>query len=175
MHSQQTSPIGNKTMKKKPISTGHEKININIIPHRWTLTSIIPLPNLTKTWAFYAVLMTHFTSLSNFQEEPLSIHHKQYTTHQHTTRCLQSYSTFTALHNVNNTMAGGFNQLTTRGTPIIVDLIMCKTFDRVYIHTLTMKCIHTHHHHYYLIQIKLHQRTQRIHNIHITHINRTLV
>ena len=53
------------------------------------------------------------------------------------------HSTTTALHNINNTIASGFNQRIPPARTIAVALDMSKAFDTVNIHTLTKKLLDT--------------------------------
>ena len=53
------------------------------------------------------------------------------------------HSTTTALHNINNTIASGFNQRIPPARTIAVALDMSKAFDAVNIHTLTKKLLDT--------------------------------
>ena len=82
------------------------------------------------------------------------------------------YTVSSVLHNINNTIANGFYELTPHVRTITVALDMSKVFDIVNIHIL-QENFHTHHKHYYQVHSKLHQKTQIICNIQRTHINIT--
>ena len=74
-------------------------------------------------------------------EDTTPIHHKQHPIYLHTTWLQEQplYKHSTALHNINNTIATGFNQNKPAERTIRVALDMSKEFDIVNIHTLTHK------------------------------------
>ena len=46
------------------------------------------------------------------EKKPSSLHHKQYIPHQNTTWFLKTHDAITVIHNINNTIARGFTQMT---------------------------------------------------------------
>ena len=84
----------------------------------------------------------------NTRECDSSIHNTKHTKHHHNTTWVQTkHFTNTALHNINNTVATGFNQPIPPTRTIAVALDMSKEFDTVNIHTLTDKLSHTRTYH----------------------------
>ena len=90
------------------------------------------------------IIQTYLTSLSdskNTEEDTTPVHHRQHPTHLHAT-LLQKQplnKNSTALHNINNPIATGFNQNKPPERTITVALDMSKAVDTVNIHILTHK------------------------------------
>ena len=83
-----------------------------------------------------------------------------------------NHYTSTALHNINKTIATGFNQNTPPERTITVALDMSKAFD-THSHTHTQTTQNKHPTPHYLIHRKLHQKTQSIHHMQKQNINTT--
>ena len=91
------------------------------------------------------LIQAHIPPLSNCTLEksilPYITANKPNTPMQHWYKA--HYSTVTALHTVNNTIAKGFNQMAHPTRTITVVLDMSKAFDTINIHTLIRKLIQT--------------------------------
>ena len=122
-------------------------LNNNIIPHTWKLANIIPIPKPNKDMnigtsyrpiSLLSVIAKHWRRHYS--------HISQTTSHAYPRNMASkaNHSTSTALHNINNTIATGFNQNKSPERIITVALNMSKTFDTVNIHTLTHKLHQTH-------------------------------
>ena len=121
-------------------------LNTNIIPHTWKLANIIPIPkpnksnNIGTSYRPISLLST----LAKTLEKTILPYITDNIPHIPTQHGYKSnYSTNTALHNINNTIATGFNQKIPPARTITVALDMSKAFDTVNIHTLITKLTRT--------------------------------
>ena len=110
----------------------------------WKLANIIPIPKPDKDHntgtSFRPISLLSVISktlekaLLPYITNNIPQHHTQY-------GFKAKHSTTTALHNINNTIASGFNQRIPPARTIAVALDMSKAFDTVNIHTLTKKLL----------------------------------
>ena len=121
-------------------------LNTNTIPHMWKLANIIPILKPDKDHntgtSFRPILL--LSVISKTLEKALLPYITNNITQHHTQHGFKAkHSTTTALHNINNTIASGFNQRIPPARTIAVALDMSKAFDTVNIHTLTKKLLDT--------------------------------
>ena len=111
-------------------------LNTNIIPHIWKLANIVPIPNpnkdIDKGTSYRPISL--LSVLAKTLEKSLLPYITANTPTQYGYTTQQS--TVTALHTLNNTIAKGFNQMTSPARSITVALDMRKAFDRINIPTL---------------------------------------
>ena len=116
-------------------------LNNNIIPHTWKLANIIPTPkpnkdmNIGTSYRPISLLSVIAITLEKTLL-PYITHNIPHIYTQHDFK--SNHSTSTALHNINNTIATGFNQKKTPERTITVALDMIKALDTVNIHTVTV-------------------------------------
>ena len=121
-------------------------INDNKIPHVWKLANIIPIPkpnkdiNIGTSYRPISLLSVIAKTLEKVILPYITQTIPNITT-QHGFKT--KHSTNTALHNINNTVATGFNQPIPPTRTIAVALDMSKAFDTVNIHTLIDKLTQT--------------------------------
>ena len=119
-------------------------INDNKIPHVWKLANIIPIPkpnkdiNIVTSYRPISLLSVIAKTLEKVILPYITQNIPNITT-QHGFKT--KHSTNTAIHNINNTVAAGFNQPPTRTIAVALD--MSKAFDTVNIHTLIDKLTQT--------------------------------
>ena len=109
-------------------------LNKNIIPHRWKLANIVPIPKPNKDTnkgtsyrpisLLSVIAKTLEKSLlpyitANIPNTPMQYWYKT------------QHSAVTALHTLNNTVAKGFNQMAPPARTITVALVMSKAFDTI--------------------------------------------
>ena len=121
-------------------------LNTNTIPHMWKLANIIPIPKPDKDHntgtSFRPISL--LSVISKTLEKALLPYITNNIPQHHTQHGFKAkHSTTTALHNINNTIASGFNQRIPPARTIAVALDMSKAFDTVNIHTLTKKLLDT--------------------------------
>ena len=89
--------------------------------------------------------MHPLSNCKNTGEEPSSLHNSKHTKHTRATRVQNTtqYSTMTALHTLNNTVAKGFNQMAPPARTITVAVYMSKSFDTINMHILIRKLLQT--------------------------------
>ena len=121
-------------------------LNTNTIPHMWKLANIIPILKPDKDHntgtSFRPILL--LSVISKTLEKALLPYITNNIPQHHTQHGFKAkHSTTTALHNINNTIASGFNQRIPSARAIAVALDMSKAFDTVNIHTLTKKLLDT--------------------------------
>ena len=121
-------------------------LNTNTIPHMWKLANIIPILKPDKDHntgtSFWPISL--LSVISKTLEKALLPHITNNIPQHHTQHGFKAkHSTTTALHNINNTIASGFNQRIPPARTIAVALDMSKAFDTVNIHTLTKKLLDT--------------------------------
>ena len=121
-------------------------LNTNTIPHMWKLANIIPILKPDKdhnTGTSYRPISL-LSVISKTLEKALLPYITNNIPQHHTQHGFKAkHSTTTALHNINNTIASGFNQRIPPARTIAVALDMSKAFDTVNIHTLTKKLLDT--------------------------------
>ena len=133
-------------------------LNDNKIPHDWKFAKIIPVPkpnkdiNTETSYRPISLLSVIAKTLGNVIL-PYITQNIPIITTQHGFKT--KHSTNTALHNINNTVATGFNQSIPPTRTIAVALDMSKAFDTVNIHPLIDKLTHTNISH--TIHRKLHR------------------
>ena len=121
-------------------------INDNKIPHVWKLAKIIPIPKPNKdinTGTSYRPISL-LSVIAKILEKvilPYITQNIPNITTQHGFKT--KHSTNTELHNINNTIATGFNQPIAPTRTIAVAQDMSKAFDTVNIHTLIEKLTQT--------------------------------
>ena len=120
-------------------------LNKNIVPHKWKLANIVPIPKPNKDTdkgtsyrpisLLSVIAKTLEKSLlpyitANIPNAPMKHGYK-------------AEHSVTALHALNNTIAKGFNQMAPPARTITVALDMSKAFDTINIHTLIRKLLPT--------------------------------
>ena len=121
-------------------------LNTNTIPHMWKLANIIPIlkPDKDHNTGTSFRPISLISVISKTLEKALLPYITNNIPQHHTQHGFKAkHSTTTALHNINNTIASGFNQRIPPARTIAVALDMSKAFDTVNIHTLTKKLLHT--------------------------------
>ena len=121
-------------------------LNTNTTPHMWKLANIIPIlkPDKDHNTGTCFRPISLLSVISKTLEKALLPHITNNIPQHHTQHGFKAkYSTTTALHNINNTIASGFNQRIPPPRTIAVALDMSKAFDTVNIHTLTKKLLDT--------------------------------
>jgi hypothetical protein len=121
-------------------------LNTNNIPSIWKLANIIPIikPDKSHNLGTSYRPISLISPIAKALEKsilPYITSNIPNITHQHGFKA--NHSTTTALHNINNAIAHGFNQPQPPHRTITVALDMSKAFDTVNIHTLTSKLQHT--------------------------------
>ena len=114
----------------------------NVIPHKWKLANIVPIPKPNKDidkGASYRPISL-LSVIAKTPEKTILPYITANTPTQHGFKSQHSYSAVTAL---NNTVAKGFNQMVPPARTITVALDMSKTFDTINIHTLIRKLLQT--------------------------------
>ena len=128
------------------LNDNRTELMLNTIPHMWKLANIIPIPKPDKdhnTGTSFRP-MSLLSVISNTLEKALLPYITNNIPQHHTQHGFKAkHSTTTALHNINNTIASGFNQRIPPARTIAVALDMSKAFDTVNIHTLTKKLLDT--------------------------------
>jgi len=117
-------------------------IQSNTIPHIWKLAKIIPIPKPNKDPKLGASYrpISLLSPIAKCLEKtilPTLTQHLPSKDFQHGFK--SKHSTVTALQNITNTIAKGFNQKAPPKRTILVSLDMSKAFDTVNIHTLVNK------------------------------------
>ena len=121
-------------------------LNTNTIPHMWKLANIIPIlkPDKDHNTGTSFRPISLLSVISKTLEKALLPYITNNIPQHHTQHGFKAkHSTTTALHNINNTIASGFNQRIPPARTIAVALDMSKAFDTVNIHTLTKKLLDT--------------------------------
>ena len=121
-------------------------LNTNTIPHMWKLANIIPIlkPDIDHNTGTSFRPISLLSVISKTLEKALLPYITNNIPQHHTQHGFKAkHSTTTALHNINNTIASGFNQRIQPARTIAVALDMSKAFDTVNIHTLTKKLLDT--------------------------------
>ena len=121
-------------------------LNTNTIAHMWKLANIIlilkPDKDHNTDTSFRPISL--LSVISKTLEKALLPHITNNIPQHHTQHGFKAkHSTTTALHNISNTIASGFNQRIPPARTIAVALDMSKAFDTVNIHTLTKKLLDT--------------------------------
>ena len=127
-------------------NTFNVALNTNPIPHMWKLANIIPIlkPDKDHNTGTSFRPISLLSVISKTLEKALLPHISNNIPQHHTQHGFKAkHSTTTALHNINNTIASGFNQRIPPARTIAVALDMSKAFDTVNIHTLTKKLLDT--------------------------------
>ena len=115
----------------------------NILPHRWKLANIVPIPKPNKD----TDKSTSYTPISLLLVIAKTLEKSRLTENILNTPMQHGYktqhSTVTALHTQNNTVANGFNQMAPPARTITVALDMRKAFDTINMHTQIIKLLQT--------------------------------
>ena len=124
----------------------NKSLNENTIPHIWKLAKIVPIPKANKDSGLGSSYrpISLLSPIAKTLEKIVLPHITQNIPNIPTQHGFKSkHSTNTALHNINETIADGFNTKKPHSRTIMVALDMSKAFDTVNIHTLIRKIQNT--------------------------------